>query len=270
MELFYITNDPDEAGEADRAGIDRIFIDTEVLGKAERQKGLDTHLGSHTLGDVRLVKNVLSHAEVMVRVNPLNHNTAYEVEKAISCGADWIMLPMFTGPEEVAKAAEIINGRAKLVGLAETAASIVRMREIIRVKGINEIHIGLNDLTISLGLDFLFEPLGYGIVDFGAEMLNKAKMKWGFGGIARIGGGAIPCEMILMEHRRLGSTRVILSRAFRPQPNEEGFCLSTEVSRVRKKIAEINNMTPEAIEENRQCIEGKITEIAAQVRQQRK
>lgn len=37
---------------------------------------------------------------------------------------------------------------------------------------------------------------------------------YGFGGIASLGGGLLPAEMILPEHYRLGSTCVILSRAF--------------------------------------------------------
>ena len=43
----------------------------------------------------------------------------------------------------------------------------------------------------------------------------KAKgIPYGFGGIARIGEGTLPAESIVMEHYRLGSSRVILSRSF--------------------------------------------------------
>ena len=37
LKLMYITNDPTVAKIAADAGVDRIFIDMEVLGKAERR-----------------------------------------------------------------------------------------------------------------------------------------------------------------------------------------------------------------------------------------
>jgi len=201
MELFYITNNPTEAAEADAAGADRIFIDTEKLGKSERQKGFDTHLGTHMLEDIIAIRKVVKRAEIMVRINPLNKDTSYEIEQAVKYGADRIMLPMFTHSDEVKKTADMIPQGIKLVALVETAAAMARLDDIINVKGLDEVHIGLNDLTISLGLDFLFEPLACGIIDFMAEKLNKSNIAWGFGGIARIGGGAISSEMILAEHR---------------------------------------------------------------------
>ena len=266
MELFYITNDPAEAAAADNAGADRIFVDTETIGKAERQRGLNTHLGTHTLEDVTAVKKAVKRAEIMVRINLLNTDTVNEIEQAIEYGADWIMLPMFTHSDEVKKVADIISGRAKFVALVETAAAMARLDDIINIAKPDEIHIGLNDLTISLGLSFLFEPLAYGLIDFAAEKLNKSKIKWGFGGIARIGEGAIPSEMILAEHRRLSSERVILSRAFRPQQEEKHFCLADEIKRVREKIAEIDIMTTEILEKNKFDISQRIKDVTANIR----
>lgn len=48
LKLMYITNDPAVAKIAADAGVDRIFIDMEVLGKAERQGGMDTVQSHHT------------------------------------------------------------------------------------------------------------------------------------------------------------------------------------------------------------------------------
>lgn len=42
LKLMYITNDSTVAKIAVDAGVDRIFIDMEVLGKVERQGGMDT------------------------------------------------------------------------------------------------------------------------------------------------------------------------------------------------------------------------------------
>lgn len=42
LKLMYITNRPEIAEIAENAGVDRIFIDLEQIGKAERQEGMDT------------------------------------------------------------------------------------------------------------------------------------------------------------------------------------------------------------------------------------
>ena len=46
--------------------------------------------------------------------------------------------------------------------------------KILEVDGIDEIYIGLNDLHIGLGLDFMFETLSGGLIDYMAEKI-KAK-----------------------------------------------------------------------------------------------
>ena len=53
-----------------------------------------------------------------------------------------------------------------------------------------------------------------GTVEMIANKVHKKGIKFGFGGIARIGKGIVPAEKIIREHYRLGSTCAILSRAF--------------------------------------------------------
>ena len=87
-------------------------------------------------------------------------------------------------------------------------------RHILRIDGIDEIHIGLNDLSMSMGKTFLFEVLTDGTVEKLCRKMNAAGMVYGFGGVACPGHGIVPAEMIVREHYRLGSSMVILSRAF--------------------------------------------------------
>ena len=63
---MYITNDPAVAKIAADAGVDRIFIDMEVLGKAERQGGMDTVQSHHVPEDI-----VASYPELK------NHSLAF-------------------------------------------------------------------------------------------------------------------------------------------------------------------------------------------------
>ena len=59
------------AAEAERAGIDRIMIDLEREGKAERQAGRNLFQSSHRLESVARVKAALERAALVVRINPL-------------------------------------------------------------------------------------------------------------------------------------------------------------------------------------------------------
>ena len=53
LKLMYITNRPEIAEIAENAGVDRIFIDLEQIGKAERQEGMDTVQSLHSLDDIK-------------------------------------------------------------------------------------------------------------------------------------------------------------------------------------------------------------------------
>jgi hypothetical protein len=214
IKFILISNDPILASRAEKAGIGRIFVDLERLGKMERQGHLDTHITNHTIDDVAKVKSRLDQAELLVRLNPLNEATPREVEEAIVQGADILMLPMYRTDTEVMEFVKMVDGRAKVIPLLETSAAVQSVRNVVQVPGVSEIYIGLNDLHLDLGLRFMFEPLANGLVDDLAGIIKKAGLPFGFGGIARVGEGIIPGEMVLGEHLRLGSSSVILSRTF--------------------------------------------------------
>lgn len=121
LKLMYITNDPAVANIAADAGVDRIFIDMEVLGKAERQGGMDTVQSHHTPEDIAKVRAAIGdQAEIMARVNPLNPNSQTEIDDAIANGADVIMLPMWRTADDLRQLVHMVNGRAKVMPLLET------------------------------------------------------------------------------------------------------------------------------------------------------
>ena len=53
LKLMYITNQPEIAQIAESAGVDRIFVDLEDIGKSDRQGGMDTVQSRHTIDDVK-------------------------------------------------------------------------------------------------------------------------------------------------------------------------------------------------------------------------
>lgn len=230
LTVFYITNNPDIALIAEKSGVDRIWVDLETIGKEERQKGINSVKSHHTIHDIEVIAPKLSKAEMLVRVNPWNINSKNEINDVIAAGAQIIMLPMWKSAQEVRSFIDAIGGRARTTILLETKEAEECLDEVLKIDGIDEIHIGLNDLHLSYGLTFMFELLTNGTVE---RIINKIKLKgipYGFGGISHLGDGMIPAEMIIMEHYRLGSTRAILSR---------GFCDQTKpIDEVEKEFFE--------------------------------
>lgn len=220
LKLMYITNRPEIAQIAETAGVDRIFVDLEYIGKAERQGGMDTVQSHHTLDDVKRISEAITTAELLVRVNPIHDATEEyisseeEIDKAIENGADIIMLPFFKKADEVKRFLSAVNKRAKTMLLFETPEAVRIADEVLLIDGIDSVHIGLNDLSIGYGKKFMFELLTDGTVERLCNKFRKKNIQYGFGGIASLGKGMVPAEMIIKEHYRLGSTCAILSRSF--------------------------------------------------------
>lgn len=220
LNLMYITNRPEIAQIAEEAGVDWIFVDMEFIGKDIRQGGLDTVQNHHTIDDVKLIKSAVKTAKVLVRVNPIHDaltdyfSSKDEIEATIGAGADIVMLPYFKTLEEVKTFLSLVNGRAKTCLLIETPEAALLLDEILELKGIDFVHLGLNDLHLALGKKFMFELLADGTVDRLAAKIKAKNIPFGFGGIASLTGGAMPGSMVLKEHYRLGSSMVIVSRSF--------------------------------------------------------
>lgn len=220
LKLMYITNQPKIAKIADENGVDRIFVDLEKIGKQERQGGMDTVQSQHSIEDIVKVKKVLENAELLVRVNPIHEATEEycsskeEIDAVIDAGADILMLPYFKSVEEVQNFIKYVDGRTKTMLLLETPEAATVIDEILNISGIDEMFIGLNDLSLGYKKKFMFELLADGTVEQLCFKFKQAGIPYGFGGIAAIGTGMLPAEHIIREHYRLGSTCVILSRSF--------------------------------------------------------
>lgn len=214
LKLMYITNDLGVALIAQKYGVERVWIDLETIGKQERQKGLDTVKSHHKISDIRKIKPYLTTSELLVRVNHWFEGSEEEINAVIEAGADIIMLPYWRTADEVKKFITAVDGRCKTTLLLERKEAVNCIDEVLAQGGFDEIHIGLNDLHLSYGLDFMFQLLTNGTVEMLCEKFASVGLPYGFGGIAKIGSGAVPAEKIILEHYRLGSTRAILSRSF--------------------------------------------------------
>ena len=220
LKLMYITNRPEIAEIVENAGVERIFIDMEYIGKADRQGGMDTVQSYHTVEDIRAIKRILKKSQIMARCNPIHSATAEypsskeEIDAAIEAGADILMLPYFKTANEVKTFVELVDGRVKTLPLVETTEAVACMDEILEIDGIDEIFVGLNDLSLGYEMKFMFQLLVDGTVERLCEKFKAKGLPYGFGGIAALGKGMLPSERVIAEHYRLGSTCAILSRSF--------------------------------------------------------
>ncbi len=254
MRFMMIVSRPDIAAFVATRGVDRLMVDLEWIGKAERQPG-DTWKSRATLDDVTRVRAAVPGTELMVRLNPSHDGTAGEVEAAIARGADWLMLPMWREAGEVADFLRLVGGRARVMPLAETAGALAALPEMLARARPDALMIGLNDLSIDLGRSFMFQPLVDGTLDLPCARLREAGLEFGIGGVARAGEGALPPEVLLGEHARLGSDWVILSRTFhRSAASAEAMAaemdFAAEVARLQTIHAAFLEGTPAALEAN--------------------
>lgn len=277
IEFMYITNRGDVAKIIQTKGVKRVWVDLEYIGKEERQKNMNTVKSNHSLDDVSLIKSVLvdnkSVSELLVRVNPIHPQSKSEINEVISRGADIVMLPMFKTVDEVKLFLDYIDGRVKTCLLFETKESVESIEEIMSCPGIDEVHIGLNDLHLSYGLTFMFELLANGTVERICNILQEYNIPYGFGGLAKVGEGLLPAEKILAEHVRLGSTRAILSRSFCDTTPTEAKLWEEEfdvgIKKLREKEREIRAWSPQQFAQNKDDIIDIVGKVVSLIKKKR-
>ena len=265
LDLIQITNDPAFARRCDALDGMRLFVDLERLGKAERQAGRNTFISTHQVDDVGRIKSQLRRARLMVRVNPLNAGSRAEVESVLRQGADMLMLPMFENAGQLREFLAIVDGRVPVSALLENAGALATVDEWIGLPGLSEVFVGLNDLHLSLGRRFMFEPLAEGIVERVAALAHARGVAFGFGGIARLEEGLLPGRDVLAEHLRLGSGAVILSRTFHNSQGGESF--EQEVAALRATEAALALRKPEQAQADAARIAQAIRAVAAAMAQ---
>lgn len=275
LKLMFITNRPDVALVAQKYGVDRVWVDLETRGKELRQKGLNSVKSQHTVGDIRTIKPLLTTSEMLVRVNSWYEGSPAEIDAVINAGADIIMLPYWKTIDEVAAFAKAVGNRCKTTLLLETKEAVDCIDDVIKMGGFDEIHIGLNDLHLSYGMNFMFELLADGTVEKLCNKFKVASIPYGFGGIAKLGCGMLPAEKVIMEHYWLGSSRAILSRSFCDCATISDIAEIDAVFRenmksLREFEKSLANATPAAFAQNKVDVAKAVSEIADRIRQAKK
>ena len=209
-----------------------IYLDR--LGKAERQQGLNTWISPHRLDELGAVAGALERAAPFARTNPVHAGTEHEVRGLLRQGATVLMLPMFRAPEEVARFVGCVDGGATVVLLLETIEALERVDEIVAVDGVNEVHVGLNDLALALGLPNRFAVLCSPAMErISAASRRRAAVRLRRDRPRGRSGLPIPSDLIYAQYARLGGRAALVSRVF----GAEATDLCDEVVRARDRLA---------------------------------
>lgn len=250
------------------------FVDLEEMGKQERQGHLSSWKSKQTLPDVTVIREAVPTSHLVVRINPLHDGTGREVDEVIARGADSVMLPMFHDGDTLCRFMDILGDRAMALPLFETAASVAAIPEIVAKTGLRQLHIGLNDLHLDLGCDFLFEPLASGYLESPCAALRAKGVRFGIGGVARAGEGLISPEVLLGEHVRLGSIGAILSQTFHRNVQtlaemQDGMDFASELAKLRSIYSGYLTAGPETLEMNRVDTAQRVASVVRSVREKK-
>ena len=240
MNTIFITNSVQTSLYVTNSGVSSVMVDLERIGKFARQGHLDTLISSHTIESISLIsdcfKSQNSCAQLIVRTNPMHESIYAEIDECIDRGAMKLMLPMFKSSSEVEDYLSFVRGRVPVTLLLETPAAFARMDEIFSLPYEFDVHVGLNDLSLGMGLSFMFELLSTGIVEHISFKCRQYSREFGFGGVARLSSQSLlsPSD-ILSSHIAFGSNSVILSRDWRNALDDSSF--AAEMSSFRDFLA---------------------------------
>ena len=247
LEFWIFSNDIKNSTKYIEAGVTHICIDIEINGKEERQIGRNGVISRHNLDDLNGLSKKIGTKNSICRINPLYSESINEINKSIEYGAGSIILPYFHSVKDIKRFIEIVDGRTRTIGLVETMSSFMRLPEIINIKGLDCIHIGLNDLSLNLNFDDMFEVVKNGWMEIVYQaFFSKKDINFGFGGISTLNdsGCKYPALEILRHHKRCNSDSVILSRRFlsyckkKSGDNEVQYwnILKEEITRIKSLI----------------------------------
>ena len=253
------TNDHDLAVRAEQAGINRIGLDLEVIDKHLRQDRKKCWISDHELHQAQDLRNTLNHAKFFTRTNPIHAHSREEIDTLIDAGVEVLMLPMFRTLKEASTFLDLVQGRATTVLLVETAAAAMRTHELVKLDGLNEIHIGLNDIHIDMKLRNHFEVLTSGLLDMLADTVLTAGLPFGFGGLGRLDDSRLPIasELIYPQYARLGATRALVSRVY-TSPDYHEIDLCAEMKKSRNMLDYWSQQSKDTLDEEWQRLRRKV------------
>lgn len=246
IDLAMFTTELEVAQHAVQAGVDRVVVDWETAGKAARQSGYSTQINQDSPEHVRAFAE--RSIPVLVRVDHQDREqVTRDVEVAIDCGAESIMFPMATSPQQVQWFVDAVAGRARCIVQIETQKLVDDITGLKQI-GWDSAFVGLNDLMISRGAKWIWRPILDGTVEHIYETLGGRNI--GFGGVTVVGGGdPLPFTVLFAEMARLGCSMSFLRRSFIADAPDRN--MAAEITAVRAFWDALTQRGADAVEKDR-------------------
>ena len=243
MEKWLCVRDAADAAACLPSGVDAVFVDWEVNGKAMRQEGFDTSLQAVDLAETLRIRNS-TQLPVIVRINPFKAGeTEDEVQRALDAGADRLVLANAASVESVEHYLRILDGRAEPGIMIESKALLEQKSELARLPWTFG-YIGLNDLMISSGNANIWQAVVDGTVREIFEVFSDRAI--GFGGITAVEGGfPVPFKLLAAAMIQQGSQFAMLRRSFFRDVPAAGWL--DEIQRVDALFDELRGLAPEGL-----------------------
>ena len=126
------------------------------------------------------------------------------------------MLPMVATPGEAREFAAWSAARRPSSCSSRACEGVRRLPELVAIDGVDEVHIGLNDLALSLGVRNRWLALAGDLTVRAGSIVTGAGKRFGLGAVGRPGdrGLPVPVDLVYAEYPRTGATAALLSRSF--------------------------------------------------------
>ena len=115
-----------------------------------------------------------------------------------------------------------------------------------------------------MGLDFLFELMVHGQVEFLANKFKEYNIPFGVGGVAKMSEGELKGEIIIKEHARIGSSAVILSRSFKS--NVDLKDVKYEVEKLKLVFSSAMTSSKEKLNDNKILLDNNVRKIVEKIK----
>ena len=229
IELVLFSNDPKMVSKADQAGIDYFIIDIEKRTTESRSQIAGDSNQSDHIEDIKAIAKVTNN-QIWCRINQLGKQSPQEIKSAIEYGAGLILLPMVKTVQEVEDFLALVNNKVKTGILIETTEACEIADKLAKLP-LNNIYVGLLDLSISRNCHDIFAPL----IDGTVEKLRKTFINFyfGVGGLTTIDAGSpLPCLQLMNHLTRLNCDFTFLRNSFKK--DIQGKNMAQEVTAIKQ------------------------------------
>ena len=234
MHLIYFVNSLAKAIYIDSRHKSILFtLDQETIGKFARQPSY-TRIGSASCTLFFDLKNQIVHNRIGIRINSFTNLSIAEIYFLNTHLPDFVIVPMIKNVFDIQNLRQILDPAIEIIPLIETCSSLVDLPRIVACSFINRVHLGINDLSIELGLGFMFNFLLSPAFDWYSDICSQNKVSFGFGGVSAPlsdATAALKPFHIITEHARIGSDCCIISRNFE---SLEGEAISDNIIEIRR------------------------------------